>query len=91
MKRSIIESRIREFPKLLKEKIEQAPVPYFVLALALGVFLVAFYRLVFWIGVIAILGVTGLWFFSEADDVTYRADVNGQNDPNRSSPSDNQN
>ncbi len=69
MKRSLIESRLRSIPKALQEKIEQAPVPYFVLGVIVGCVFILLYKLLVTVIILGAMVIGALWFFGEEDGV----------------------
>jgi len=68
MKRSELESQLRAIPQKAKLLLEAAPVPYFFVGVVLGVFLTVFSKFFFTVLIIALLLLTGLWFFGEKED-----------------------
>lgn len=67
MKRSELESQLRAIPQKAKLLLEAAPVPYFFVGVVLGVFLTVFSKFFFTVLIIALLLLTGLWFFGEKE------------------------
>ena len=65
MKRSFIESRLKSLPQALEDKIKQAPVQFFVVALVVGFICAFFFKLLATLLVLGAVVVGVLWYFGE--------------------------